>query len=79
MTPADVAADLGLSIYTVVARLRAGDIGGGFQVVPNGKWHVDADAYRAWKASRVAAHDADPYRIAPRSARSRAAQERRTA
>ena len=71
----DVAAELGLARSTVVLYLRTGEIRGGFQVVPGGKWCIDEELYRQWKAERLAA--ADPNRIEPRSARSRAAQSRR--
>ncbi|WP_432457950.1 hypothetical protein [Cellulomonas iranensis] len=71
----EVAADLGLARSTVILYLRAGEIRGGFQVVPGGKWCIDEGLYRQWKADRVA--EFDPHRIEPRSARSRAAQSRR--
>ncbi|BDZ40784.1 hypothetical protein GCM10025865_00830 [Paraoerskovia sediminicola] len=75
LTPADVAADLGLSTYTVSAHLRSGAIGGGFQVVPLGPWHIDAAEYAAWKARRIAT-PSDPERIEPRTTRSTAAHTR---
>lgn len=75
MTAAEVAADLRLTRDTVTAYLRTGEIPGGFQPVPRGRWLVDADVYAAWRQERRQA--VDPYRIAPRSARSRAAHERR--
>lgn len=75
LTAADVAADLHLSRDTVVDRLRAQAIPGGFQPMPGGRWLVDAATYQAWRAERMAA--VDPHRIEPRSARSKAAQNRR--
>ncbi len=75
LTLAEVAADLHLSRDTTAAYLRAGQIPGGFQPVPGGRWLVDEATYRAWRAARMAA--VDPNRIEPRSARSRAAQSRR--
>lgn len=77
LTARDVALDLHLATATVIDYLRTGQIRGGFQPIPNGRWLVDADEYEQWKAERVAA--VDPHRIEPRSARSRAAQSRRTA
>lgn len=77
LTAAQVADELGYATTTVIDYLRTGQIRGGFQVVPNGRWLVKADEYEQWKAERVAA--VDPHRIEPRSARSRAAQSRRTA
>ena len=77
LTAAQVADDLHLSTATVIDYLRAGHIRGGFQPIPNGRWLVDIAEYEQWKAERVAA--VDPHRIEPRSARSRAAQSRRTA
>lgn len=77
LTAADVASDLHVARYTAAGYLRDGVIPGSYQAVPNGRWLVDGDDYEAWKRSRKAA--VDPHRIAPRSARSRAAQSRRTA
>lgn len=77
LLPADVAEDLHLSVYTATEHIREGRIKGGFRIVPGGPWRVDAEVYEAWKAERVAA--SDPNRIDGRSARSKAAQERRTA
>lgn len=73
----DVAADLHLSKVTVTDYLRTGRIPGGFQPVPGGRWLIDTETYQQWKDDRMAA--VDPHRIEPRSARSRAAQSRRTA
>jgi predicted site-specific integrase-resolvase len=75
LTAADVSADLHLSRATTTDYLRDGRIPGGFQPVPGGRWLVDEDTYRAWRADRKAA--VDPHRIEPRSARSKAAQSRR--
>jgi len=75
LTAADVATDLSLTRTTVTDYLRAGRIPGGFQPVAGGRWLVDEDVYQAWRAERRAA--VDPHRIEPRSARSRAAQNRR--
>jgi len=74
MTTQQVADELKLTRTTITNYLRTGQIPGGFQPVPGGRWLVDEDTYRAWRAERRAA--VDPYRIEPRSARSRAAQER---
>lgn len=71
LTPADVAADLQVSVYTAVEYMRSGTIPAAFQVVERGPWRIDADAYAAWKASK-ATSPADPYRIEPRSSRSEA-------
>ena len=75
LTASEVAADLALTRTTVTDYLRAGRIPGGFQPVAGGRWLVDEDTYRAWRAERRAA--VDPHRIEPRSARSKAAQNRR--
>lgn len=77
LTVADVAAELHLSRSMTTGYLRTGEIAGGYQVVPRGQWLVDEDTFRRWQAERRAA--VDPHRIAPRSARSRAAQNRRRA
>lgn len=77
LTVADVADDLRLARSTAADYLRTGRIPGGFQAVERGRWLVDAAAYGAWKEARRTA--ADPHRIEPRSARSRAAQTRRKA
>jgi hypothetical protein len=75
LTAAQVAADLDLSRATTTDYLRTGRIPGGFQPVEGGRWLVDAGTYQEWKRERQAA--VDPHRIAPRSARSKAAQSRR--
>ena len=75
LTAAQVAEELHLSQYTTTAYLRTGRIPGGYQVVAGGKWLVHEQTFRAWQQERRAA--VDPHRIAPRSARSRAAQSRR--
>lgn len=75
LTAAQVADDLSLTRTTVTDYLRTGRIPGGFQPVENGRWLVDEDTYRAWRTERRAA--VDPHRIEPRSARSKAAQNRR--
>lgn len=75
LTPRDIAADLSVSLFTVGTYLRGGVIPGAFQLYPGGPWRVDAEQYAAWKDQRQAA--VDPNRIAPRSARSKAAQNRR--
>jgi hypothetical protein len=75
LSASEVAADLHLSQYTTTAYLREGRIPGGYQPVPRGRWLVDRAVYEQWKSDRRAA--VDPFRIAPRSARSRAAQSRR--
>ena len=77
LTVREVAVRLGLAPYTVREYAKAGQIGGAYQPVIGGNWRFDADVFAAWKADRVAA--VDPHRIEPRSARSRAAQSRRTA
>lgn len=77
LTPRDVAADLNLSLHTVGEYLRDGHIPGAFQVYEGGPWRVDADRYAEWKTARQAA--VDPHRIAPRSQRSKGAQQRRRA
>lgn len=77
LTAADVATDLHLSRSTTVDYLRSGRIPGGFQPVAGGRWLVDAATYRQWREDRRA--DVDPHRIEPRTARSKAAQNRRTA
>ena len=69
-----VADDLHLTRTTVTDYLRSGRIPGGFQPVAGGRWLVDEEAYRAWRTERRAA--VDPHRIEPRSARSKAAQNR---
>lgn len=74
LTPRDVAADLNLSLFTTGTYLRTGKIPGAFQLYKGGPWRVDAERYAAWKDQRQAA--VDPNRIAPRSARSKAAQSR---
>lgn len=73
-TVKDLAAEMNVSQYTASGYLRDGLVPG-FQVSPGGPWRVDPDAYAAWKAEKAAARD--PHRIAPRSARSKAAQSRR--
>ena len=75
LTAAEVALDMHLTQATTTDYLRAGRIPGGFQPVPGGRWLVDEDIYRAWRAERIAA--IDPHRIEPRSVRSKAAQNRR--
>jgi len=70
-----VAEELHLSRATTVDYLRAGRIPGGYQPVEGGRWLVDETVFRAWQAERRAA--VDPHRIEPRSARSKAAQQRR--
>lgn len=77
LTPRDIAADLSLTLDTVGDYLRAGRIPGAWRLHDGGPWRIDAEVYAAWKAEQMAA--ADPNRIAPRSSRSRAAQERRRA
>jgi len=72
LTPTDVAEDLHISIESAVRRLRSGEIPG-FRV--GRYWRVDPEEYAAWK--RGPARPADPNRIAPRSARSTAALNRR--
>lgn len=75
LTPADIAADLSVSLSTVQKYLTAGQFKGcAFQVVPGGRWHFDADLYATWKAGRAQA--VDPNRIEPRTTRSRAALKR---
>lgn len=74
LTPRDIAADLNVSVYTATEHVRTGAIPGGFQIVTGGAWRIDEPTYRAWVAERVA--EADPNRIAARSARSKAAQSR---
>jgi len=75
MTPRQVADDLQVSVFTAVQHMRAGLIGGAFQIVPGGPWRVDTDAYTAWRAAKAQPAD-DPERIEQRTARSRAAQSR---
>jgi len=87
LTPADVAADLQLSVPTVLARFKDGTLPGfriggheriredGRREWVGGRWRIDADALAAWKAGP--ARPADPTRIEPRSPRSTAAQSRR--
>lgn len=75
MTAAEVASELRLARSTVTGYLRTGEIRGGYQTVPGGRWLVDEDAFRAWQVARRAA--VDPHRIEPRSSRSKAAQNRR--
>ena len=70
-----IAAELFLTRSTTVEYLRTGRIPGGFQPVEGGRWLVDEAVFRAWQAERRAA--VDPHRIEPRSARSKAAQQRR--
>jgi len=77
LTARQVAEELHLSQYTTTAYLREGRIPGGYQVVEGGRWLVHEPTFRQWQEDRRAA--ADPHRIAPRSARSRAAQSRRIA
>ena len=74
LTAAQVADDLSLTRTTVTDYLRAGRIPGGFQPVAGGRWLVDEATYTAWRTERRAA--VDPHRIEPRSARSKAAQNR---
>jgi len=73
LTPRQIADELQLAVSTVVSHIRAGQIPGGFKVGSTGRWRVDEAAYRTWREGRVQSFD--PHRIAPRSARSRAAQE----
>lgn len=75
LTAGQVADELHLSRTTATDYLRTGRIPGGWQPVPGGRWLVDEDVYRAWRAERRAS--VDPHRIEPRSARSKAAQGRR--
>lgn len=75
LTVIEVAAELHLSRSMTTAYLRTGEIAGGYQVVPRGRWLVDEATFRRWQAERRAT--VDSHRIAPRSARSRAAQSRR--
>lgn len=74
LTPRDVADELKVSLFTVGVYLRNGRIPGAFQLYEGGPWRVDASSFFEWKDARQAA--VDPNRIAPRSARSKAAQER---
>jgi len=77
MTPRQVADDLQVSVFTAVQHMRAGLIGGAFQIVPGGPWRVDTDTYQAWRARKATGVTVtDPERIEPRSTRSRAAQSR---
>ncbi|MGY4642818.1 helix-turn-helix domain-containing protein [Cellulomonas sp. URHB0016] len=75
ITAQQAADELHLARSTVIDYLRTGRIPGGFQPVEGGRWLVDEDVYRAWRDERRAA--VDPHRIEPRSARSKAAQNRR--
>ena len=75
LTAAEVADDLHLTRDVLVDYLRTGRVPGGWQPVDGGRWLVDEDTYRAWRAERAA--QVDPHRIEPRSARSKAAQSRR--
>jgi len=70
----DLAAEMGVSPYTAAGYLRDGLVPG-FEVTPGGPWRVDPEVYAAWKAAKSVEND--PNRIAPRSARSKAAQNRR--
>jgi len=72
LTPADVAADLHLSVEAVHRHLRAGTIPT-FKV--GRAYRIDPDEYAAWK---VGSRPADPNRIAPRSTRGQANLRRRT-
>ena len=81
LTPADVAADLHMSVDTVLIHLRAGRIPG-FQLVPRGPWRTDPEAYADWRRSLGnrgvvdGPRPEDPDRIEPRSARSEARMKR---
>ena len=74
LTPADVAVDLRRTPATIVRRLRAGLIPGGFRDGIN--WRIDETLYAAW---REGLKPADPNRIEPRSTRGTAALNRRRA
>lgn len=76
LTAAQIGDELHLSRTTTTDYLRTGRIPGGFQPIEGGRWLVDEDTFRAWLDERRAA--VDPHRIEPRSARSKAAQNRRT-
>lgn len=81
LTPRDIAADLHLSVDTVLQHLRAGRIPG-FQLVPNAPWRTDPDTYAEWRRSLGSRRAVDgpmpedPNRIEPRTARSRARMKR---
>jgi len=77
LTPRDIAADLQVSVGTAQDYLKAGLIGGAFQVVENGPWRIDSELYAAWKAEK--AQPSDPHKFSAPSARSQAAAKRRRA
>lgn len=78
LTPKDVAANLQLSVWTVLGYFRNGTLPG-YQTAPRGEWRIEPDAFRQWKKDRrdVARTVTDPNRIEPRSTRSRAAMNRK--
>jgi len=71
LTPADVAADLQLSVEAIHRHLRKGAIPA-FMV--GRAYRIDPDEYAAWKRG---SRPADPNRIAPRSTRGEANLRRR--
>lgn len=75
LTPRDIAADTGLSVYTVTQYLRAGAIPGA-RMNGNGPWRTEPAAYQGWREQQFG-RTADVNRIEPRSTRSRSALGRK--
>jgi excisionase family DNA binding protein len=64
LTPKDVAADLHLTVPTILARFKDGTLPG-YRV--GGRWRIEPSDLAAWKAGP--ARPADPNRIEPRGNR----------